>query len=359
MHGPHVIGCAGRGGGARRLGAPGANLSKGEWPPEVKAGVAAVAKAAVEATKDLPAQWYYYGVDEPTGDNTYAIQDYQAWHDGGAPTYATFYVPSFLEKASPISTAPCFVVGPRQQRAQTRRRPARPARRPARSSGGTGPARYVNPFPQEGFMFHNRYGAGLLFWKTGAQGARPPGPSAARMRTSSTTSTAAAPTPPSPRSRCTAYPHLLKPDDWSTYQGAIPTIAWESLREGVDDYLLPVHADTAHQAGAGEQVGGDRATPPPTAQTDLEALVNSVPWANPMGGVAFETKRLQQVRRLVADRIVALQAALTGKALAPGQAATQQLTLRVQTTDVAARPALPTLSVPAAPSRSDRGWHSR
>ena len=32
---------------------------------------------------------------------------------------------------------------------------------------GTGS--YVNPFPQEGFMFHNRYGAGLLFWKSGAK----------------------------------------------------------------------------------------------------------------------------------------------------------------------------------------------
>jgi hypothetical protein len=43
---------------------------------------------------------------------------------------------------------------------------------------------------------------------------------------------------------CVTYPHLLRPKDWSTYQGAIPTIAWEAIREGVNDYayLYTLHA---------------------------------------------------------------------------------------------------------------------
>jgi len=341
MGGPHVINSAGADLVKRTLGIN-ADLTKGPWPPEVTAGVQAIARAAVEATKDLPSKWYYYGVDEPSGDNTFAIQDYQAWHDGGARTYATFYNPSFLEKASAFLTAPCFVVGlvSNEQRAKE-------AREACERTGAEfwwyGTGCYVNPFPQEGFMWNNRYGAGLLFWKTGARAAatwtfcRPhedvfndfDGSNANRAE---------------PKEQCTVYPHFLKADDWSTYQGAIPTIAWESLREGVDDYLyLYTLTSLIRQAQASPLEAAREAAE--EAQATLDAVVESVPWANPMGRVAFEARRLQQVRRMVADRIVALQNALGGKAYVTPAVAAQEFNLRVRIVDGSRPSVLPVLSV--------------
>lgn len=342
LPGPHVIGSAGAG-AVRDVVAPGTNLEQGEWPQPVKDGVKAVAQAAVEATKDLP-KWYYYGVDEPTGDNTYAIQDYQAWHDGGAETYATFYVPSFLEKASAYLTAPCFVVG-----LVSNEKMAQEAREACEKTGAEfwwyGTGSYVNPFPQEGFMFHNRYGAGLLFWKTGARSScawtfcRPHEDVFNDFDGSAANSA-------EPKEQVTAYPHLLKPDDWSTYQGAIPTIAWESLREGVDDYkYLYTLTELIKQAAASPLEPARKLAA--GTQIELEAVVNTVPWANPMGGVAFEAQRLQQVRRWTADRIVALQAALAGRATAP-TAGSQRFTLVTSTTAGERQVAVPMLALKTA-----------
>ncbi len=344
MFGPHVIGSAGPELVCQALGIK-PDLHKGEWPEEVKAGVRAIAKAALAATADLPSKWYYYGVDEPTGDNTYAIQDYQAWHDAGARTYATFYVPSFLEKASAYLTAPCFVVGliSHEQRAKE-------AREACAKTGAEfwwyGTGSYVNPFPQEGFMFHNRYGAGLLFWKSGAR--------------AEATWTFCRPHEDvfndfdgvrqneyEPKEQCTAYPQLLKPDDWSTYQGAIPTIAWESLREGVDDYVyLATLQGLITEALASAQPAVRQAAT--EAQTTLDGLVAGVPWFNPMGSVVFDTSRLQQVRRLVAERIVELQAVLDGRPVRAAAVAEQQFTLRVKVTEATRKSPLPVASVAGA-----------
>ncbi|MEN6641840.1 MAG: carbohydrate-binding family 9-like protein [Armatimonadia bacterium] len=341
--GPHVINSAGVG-PVRDVVAPGTDLNRGEWPQAVKNGVQAVARAAVEATRDAP-RWYYYGVDEPTGENTFAIQDYQAWHDGGAPTYATFYVPSFLEKASGFLTAPCFVVG-----LVSAEKTAAEAREACEKTGSEfwwyGTGSYVNPFPQEGFMFHNRYGAGLLFWKTGAKAqaswtfCRPHEDVFNDFDGSRANSS-------EPKEQCTAYPHLLKPDDWTTYQGAIPTIAWESLREGKDDYLYLYTLSTLiKQAQASGNPGAALAAA--DAQAMLDGLVSSVAWVNPMGPVGFETSRLQQVRRMVADRIVILQNVLAGQAYKPSAQPGQRFDLLVRTAATPRKGSLPVLAVAKA-----------
>lgn len=338
LMGPHVIGSPGAG-AVRDIVAPGADLERGEWPAAVKEGVRTVARAAVEATRDLP-RWYYYGVDEPTGDNTYAIQDYQAWHDGGAPTYATFYVPSFLEKASAFLTAPCFVVG-----LVSAEKSATEAREACEKTGAEfwwyGTGSYVNPFPQEGFEWHNRYGAGLLFWKSGAKAQASwtfcrPHEDVFNDFDGSRQNGA------EPKDQCTAYPHMLKPDDWTTYQGALPTIAWESLREGKDDYLYLYTLTTLiKQVQASGKPGAAQAAT--DAQAMLDGLVTSVPWANPMGPTGFETTRLQQVRRMVADRIITLQGVLAGQAYNPAAQPGQRFDLLVRTTAAPRKSSLPVL----------------
>lgn len=344
MPGPHVIGSPGPKAVMDALGLQ-TDLNRGTWPAEVKAGVEAVARAALAATRDIPARWYYYGVDEPTGENTYAIQDYQAWHDAGAPTYATFYVPSFLEKASAYLTAPCFVVG-----LVSREKQAQEARDACARTGAEffwyGTGSYVNPFPQECFMFHNRYGAGLLFWKTGARVEATwtfcrPHEDVFNDFDGSRANSA------EPKEQATAYPHLLKPDDYSTYQGAIPTIAWESLREGVDDYrYLYTLTRLIEQAAASPNAAVVKAGK--DAQAELDALVASVPWANPMARAGFETTRLQQVRRLVADRTVALQAALQGGGSRAALPKVRRATVRVRTAAAERSASLPCLTAARA-----------
>ncbi|MCX7598308.1 MAG: carbohydrate-binding family 9-like protein [Armatimonadetes bacterium] len=318
-----------------------ADLMKDQWPEEVKKGVSAVARAAVEATAGLP-RWYFYGWDEPSGDNTYAVQDYQAWHDGGALTYATFYMLGFLEKAKDYLTAPCFGVG-----LVSGEDSARAAREACEKTGAEfwwyGTGSYVNPYPQESGLFYNRYGAGFLFWKTGAKAQVSwtfcrPHEDVFNDFDGSPHNAA------EPKEQVTAYPHLLRPDDWSTYQGAIPTIAWEALREGWDDYrYLYTLTQVIAQARASRDRAARRAAR--QAQERLDALVEAIPWANPMLPAAFPTDVMQKARRAVADEILALQDLLSGRRERTTAAPEARVRLTVRT--LAAGDAVP-LSLPAA-----------
>jgi hypothetical protein len=298
--GPHVV-RAWYAEAVRDAVAPGVDLQKGDWPQSVKDGVAAVARAAVEATRDMPA-WHFYGIDEPRGDNTFAIQDYQAWHAGGASTYATVIDTAFLEKAASALTVPCFgspFVVDEQTRALRER---------VLNSGAEywwyGTGCYVNPYPQEAMLAANRLGGGLLFWKSGAKGQAIwtfmrahddvfndfDGIDVNRLE---------------PKEQCIAYPHLLAPDDWRTYQGAIPTIAWEALREGADEYAylhtLQFAIDRVRQhddnavAAEGEK-----------SQAWLDKQMQAVPWADTMGTPDYSTSQMQALRRQIAEEIIRL-----------------------------------------------------
>ncbi|MBW7865435.1 MAG: hypothetical protein H3C30_13615 [Candidatus Hydrogenedentes bacterium] len=284
------------------------DLTKDEWPEELRRGVTEVARVIRDTTKDAGAPWYFYGVDEPTGDNTYAIQEYQCWHDAGVPTYATFFRPDFLDKASAYLTAPCFVsglVGSGEK--------AREAREACEKNGtefwwyGTGC--YVNPAPQEGGMLFNRYGAGVFFWKTGAKSqvtwtfCRPHGDVFNDFDGSAQNSA-------EPKEQATVYPHLLRPNDWGTYQGAIPTVAWEALREGYNDYR---YLHTLQCAIAAARAGGDKRMKQKAdkAEKHMTELMVGIPFFNPMSRPAKRDKapsalELQQIRREIAGEILAL-----------------------------------------------------
>lgn len=309
MAGPHVCSFSGVPAKVRdRLGIE-CDLHKEVWPEALKKGVTDAAKVIVETTKDAGAPWYFYGVDEPTGENTFAIQEYQCWHAAGALTYATFFNINFLEKASEFLTAPCFVSGLVSEEAR-----AREAREACAKSGAEfwwyGTGCYSNPYPQESGLFFNRYGAGLFFWKTGAK--------------SQVTWTFSRPhadpfndfdgTPENesePKDQTTVYPHLLRPNDWSTYQGSIPTLAWEALREGYNDYLyLHTLSEAVEAARAGGnprlQKRADR------AEKEIAALVEAIPFHNPMSRQPREdrvlrTSTLQKIRRAAVEHIMALE----------------------------------------------------
>jgi hypothetical protein len=306
LPGPHVCSMSVVGQVRDAVGAT-CDVQKDPWPAELSDGVRAVAEAAVAATTNAPSRWYFYGVDEPSGDNTFAIQDYQSWRRGGAATYATFYQLGFLEKAAQYLTAPCFVSG-----LIANEENARKARETCEKTGAEfwwyGTGCYVNPAPQERAMFPNRYGAGYLFWKSGARAevtwtfCRPHEDVFNDFDGSAVNAA-------EPKEQATAYPHFLKPDDWSTYQGAIPTIAWESLREGVDDYsYLAMLTQRIAQARQGGSAAARQAAD--EAEKQLNAAVNALPWWNPMDWSSVDTRRMQEVRRQTASLIVRLDLAL-------------------------------------------------
>ena len=79
-----------------------------------------------------------------------------------------------------------------------------------------------------------------------------------------------------------------------------------ALCEGVDDYRYLYTLTSLIEDAKGNRDGEVRTTAE-EAEARLEDLVEGIPWANPLGGVAFEASRLQDLRREVADMIVELQ----------------------------------------------------
>jgi hypothetical protein len=318
------------------------------WPDALKKGMSRVAAAAVKATADIDADWYFYGVDEPKGDNLYAIQEYECWRQGGARTYATFYQLGFLEQASRFLTAPCFMAGLIAHESRSRQ-----ALDGCRAGGSEfwwyGTGSYVNPAPQEGLVFPNRYGAGYLFWKSQARGqvtwtfCRPHEDVFNDFDGSRVNGA-------EPKEQATAYPHFLEADNWSTYQGAIPTIAWESLREGVDDYSYLYMAQQAIEAARREGgVAGAKAAD--AAQRTLDSLLASVPWVNPLGWERMDTARLQQVRRVAADIAVRLSAIAAGNpASSTGHGRTQRIRISLEAREAQADSATELRVLPVPPT---------
>ena len=154
-------------------------------------------------------------------------------------------------------------------------------------------------------MFHNRYGVGYLFWKTGARATV----TWAFCRPNEDVFNdfdGVLKNKREPKDQVTVYPHLLEPDDWSTYQGGIATIAWESLREGVDDYVyLHTLSSVIAEAATSKEKTIQKAAK--AAEEKLLALIDGIPWTNPMNKQPFDTKVLLETRRTVADMIVSLQ----------------------------------------------------
>ena len=157
-------------------------------------------------------------------------------------------------------------------------------------------------------MYHNRYGSSFLFYKSGAKEevawtfCRPhedvfndfDGVNENRQE---------------PKEQATAYPHLLKANDWTTYQGIIPTIAWESIREGVDDYLYVYTLQQAIAEGIDSENPVTRDLAMQCAEK-LDAITADIPWANPLGEQIFSSKKITDARKQIARMIVDLQDAL-------------------------------------------------
>ncbi len=108
--------------------------------------------------------------------------------------------------------------------------------------------------------------------------------------------------PREPKDKYTAYPWLRKANDWSTFVETIPTIAWESIREGVNDAK---YAYTLEQLCRQGLTCSQRSVRQQAWQAKQK--LQAIPWRGL--GVA----EMDALRHNFAEEIVNLQAALRGE----------------------------------------------
>ncbi len=286
-----------------------ADLYRAPWPEPVRRGVQLVAAAIDKLYSAMGLDWYFYGWDEPSAENIYAVEQYKNWHLGGAPIYVTICRPGFWEAMAPHLDAPCFSTGMiRSQQACEETRSA--CQRLGKQFWWYGSGCYIG---QEGRIFPNRFLAGYFFWKTGARCqvswtyTRPhedpfndfDGVKANRAE---------------PKEQCTIYPWWDKPGQWSSYRGPIQTIQWEALREGIDDfcYLWTLYDEARRAAAAPSRARARAGRQAKRAVRDITAML---PWLAEVGRLGFDNADCQTLRWLVAQQIIALR---EEKLAAPG-----------------------------------------
>lgn len=303
--GPHTIGAWVEGECAQALGLQ-VDLNK-EWPEELKQAVIKVAKRVVDTLKPTELDWLFYGWDEPGPENLAALQQYRCWYEGGAKTYVTFYDRGTYEVAGQWMTAPCFSVGLiySEEMAKWVRHQC-DVRRQKFFWYGSGC--YLG---QEGRIFPNRYLTGWLFYKTKADAevswtfVRPhedpfndfDGINANKVE---------------PKDQCTTYPWFSRPNDYSSLIDIIPTIQWEAIREGINDYCYAYTLSKMIEE-VKKRKGKDWEKLAREAEETLRAVEESVPWGNEVGKRGYSNKELMEARSLLGKELERVSLALKGK----------------------------------------------
>ncbi|MBC7327125.1 hypothetical protein H5T87_03300 [bacterium] len=349
LKGPHTIGAWVEGECAQVLGLQ-VDLNK-EWPEELKEAVKKVAKCVVDTLKPHKIDWLFYGWDEPGPDNLAALQQYRCWHEAGAKTYVTFYERATYEVAGQWMTAPCFSVGliHNPETAKWVRHQC-DVRRQKFFWYGSGC--YLG---QEGRIFPNRYLTGWLFWKTKADAqvswtfVRPhedPFNDFDGMKANNV----------EPKDQCIVYPWFARPNDSASLIGLIPTIQWEAIREGVNDYCyawtLKQMVEKVRQL-ASKKKGPEAKQLKALAdkgEDTLKMIEESVPWGNEVGARKYSNKNLEEVRDLLGKEIERLALALQGKDVAH-TTSSKNIVLNIrllppEMTDISREVPLPVLSIP-------------
>lgn len=302
-----------------------------EWTPPVREAMRQVAKTVIQTLQPHRIPWMFYGWDEPGPETIRALEQYRTWREAGADTYVTFYQRGTYEAAAQWMTHPCFSVGlvASQQTAQW-------ALEQCQARGQKfywyGSGCYLG---QEGRMFPNRFLAGWLFWKTKADGqvswtfVRP-------HEDPFNDFDGAAVNSVEPKDQCTVYPELASPNDPKSIQRIIPTIQWEALREGINDYRYLAtlrntiaYARKVASASRASRWSRELLQFADECESILKAMDASVPWSNEVARAGFTNADLKEARLIVGRCIEKLVLLLQGKRVAPAKQA-RAVTLRIQ-----------------------------
>jgi hypothetical protein len=316
LRGPHTIGTFIEEQVAAQLGIQ-ADLNL-KWTQPLREAIQNIARTVVKTLEGHGIDWLFYAWDEPTADNIRAIEQYRNWREGGARTYVTVARDAYLA-AAPWLTHPCFATdvinlpkGAAWARQQCRKR--------QQQFYWYGSGCYLF---QEGRMLPNRYLAGWLFWKTKADGqvswtfVRPHQDPFNDFDGSKVNSV-------EPKDQCTVYPLFTRPNDPASIEGIIPTIQWEALREGIQDYCYlytlrntiayarrTVRGKTSAWAQRVRQTASE-------GEQTLLRVEQIIPWPHTprglgLGEVNCANADLQKARLEVGDAIARVVRALQGQ----------------------------------------------
>ena len=232
---------------------------------------------------------YYYGVDEPAGENlAKCARIFEVFRNAGGKTTTAVYNDELASALSPFLDMPIYGI----MQEKLYREPVTEKQFPLQLN-------YWHPLENPNV---DRFRYGLFVWRSGLDGAAP-----------------------------YAYRHVYQGDpyhdetegqrDWFSYQrnsmytypsqaGPIPTIQWEGVREGIDDVRYLTTLDHVVKGAAGHRAS-------PTLQVEVEkarALLSGLPAAFD-GKVAEITETLRpedflDYRLRVARQIVRLQGLL-------------------------------------------------
>jgi len=299
LKGPYTIGNMVEAEVVSRLGLS-VNLDKDKWPPALTEAVQKVAETVTERLKAEGVDWLYYAWDEPGPQNTYALQDYECWHRGGAKPYVTFYDLGTYEAAAGAMEAPCFSIGLVASR-QACESALKACGRHGQRYYWYGSGCYIG---QEGKMLPNRFLSGFFFRKTGAQGQvswtfiRPhedPFNDFDGLGANSA----------EPKDQCIVHPWYERAGDASSCKALIPTIQWEALREGIDDYrYLYTLERLIERCKQSERAGAKKAAK--DAEGMLASLLEAIPWEEEARAAGLDNGHLQRTRRAIGDMAEAL-----------------------------------------------------
>lgn len=241
--------------------------------------------------------WMSFASDEPKPGNLYAVEAMKAWKSAGAKTYCTAYFGIYPFMAEWL-TDPCVGFGKRQHRAMIKENGAR--------QWMIGDGCYIgNPE-----MARHRRRAGTNFYFSGAYGCaiwRWGGVHDDPFNDFDGVGARAA----EPADQLLAYPQMREPDNWNTYVGPIPTIAWESVREGVNDYkYLWVLEQVLKEVAASSNPFGKKLAE--ERQTVLNALRQAVEDSSELENrnsdvAQFSTSDLRDIRSWCAQEIMTMQ----------------------------------------------------
>ncbi|MDD2707740.1 MAG: DUF6067 family protein [Verrucomicrobiae bacterium] len=239
-------------------------------------------------------EWYYLGWDEPQiyeGGPKQAVFEHRVAKAAGIKDLVTTCEGEVASQLLPLVAGMCWAGGPDSMEANRSRQKAGPEYWWYGSGVYTG---------QEGGLMPNRYYCGMLFYKSGAIGEV----GFIYTRTEATGD------PfddfdgnkhPEPKDAFIVYP---SPD------GNIPTLQWEGIREGIDDYKYLYTLEELIAAGKKEPSKKILAE---KVEAKFKALVDSCRWGagninadSPFSTIVDNAKAME-IRRQIVDMIMELQ----------------------------------------------------
>ncbi|HIE09009.1 MAG TPA: hypothetical protein EYP65_04090, partial [Armatimonadetes bacterium] len=266
------------------------------WPRPLLSAVKEAYKAVREALSRWGMRWLLYAADEPQSGDLKALQLYECAKKAGLLTFVTLNSPEFAREADRWIDVRCYNIRLLCRDEEGWRRLVGEVRRAGDRLWLYGSGSYPG---QEGEMAENRYLAGFLFWKSGAE-----------AMVSWTYQRTFGKDPYDEFSEgkfaCLTYPDFGNRPDWSTYRGPIPTIQWEGLREGIDDacyvYTLLRYIERAKRKGKGRAAR--------EAEEELRLILEALPWVGEFSERPLSNEDLNKMRWALAVAIEELHSLL-------------------------------------------------